>query len=123
VLTTVVQQVHKVATGVCILCGPANPGPNPAPGTSKSPNTQQSKHPTAPGSHHHSTRPSKHPTTPPSNHPSNHPSKGQSPNPTKSSPHSILPTGIISSILHPTKTPKPIPLVTTLLGLLGGKGK
>jgi hypothetical protein len=123
VLTSVVQQVHKVASGVCILCGPVPNGPTPGI-TSPSPQPNKSKHPNAPGSHHQqSTKPGTHSSTPSSTHPSNHPTRGNKPNPTKSTPGSILPTGIINSILHPTKTPKPIPIVTSLLGLLGGKGK
>jgi hypothetical protein len=119
-LTGVVKQVHKVANGVCILCGTGNGGvPNPT----STPGPQQSNHPTQPGGGKPSGHPSKHPSTPASGHPST-PTKTGGPKPTKSKPPinlPITPSSILSSILHPKKTHEPLPVVSTLLGILGGK--
>lgn len=111
----VAVQVKKVANGACILCTPTG-----VPTTTKSPAPKPSGHPSSPA-----PQPSKHPTSPPpASGTSPRPSQGAgshhsgSPAPTKKS---ILPTptSIVSSILHPKHTPKPLPIVTKLLHKLG----
>jgi hypothetical protein len=121
-LTGVVHRVHKVANGVCILCGTRghNNGPGPAvtPTKSPSPNDSPSARPHRsghPGSTATTTRPGGGSTTA-------KPTKSESPTPTKSSGAPLpKPSDIISSLLHPKHTKTPIPIVTKLLGLLGNK--
>jgi hypothetical protein len=125
VVTAVVNQVHQVAPGVCVLCAPSpntrtpggghstSPAPNP------SPSSHRSKHPTNPngGASSPATRPS-------SSAPG--PKKSGLPTPpTSILPTKHLPTGGLTSILHlqgsskPTKNPKPLPVVSSILGSLG----
>jgi hypothetical protein len=122
-LTGVVKQVHQVANGVCILCGRNGGGlPAPNPTTTQSP-TQQGGHPqqTKTSKPRTTSKTSTHPTSPVSSHPSTH--HTGNPKPTQSSLIPLpTPSDIISSLLHPKHTATPLPLVSDLLGLLGGKG-
>jgi hypothetical protein len=121
-VTSVVHHVHKVARGVCILCGPTGNGGHtgpPSPQPSNHPSRHPSDHPSTGGNGHHSTHPTSHPTK------SGSPTKSSGPKSTHT-PIIVLPTitpsSIISSILHPKKH-KPNPVISTVIGLLGGKGK
>ncbi|MBV9487431.1 MAG: hypothetical protein JO246_15475 [Frankiaceae bacterium] len=124
VLTGVVKHVHTVAKGVCILCGDGGDNGVPNPAKSPSPNPQRSGNPTRPGGGKPSTRASNHPSSGTPTRPGSG-TKSDSPRPTKSSPGTlpISPGPIISSILHPKKTHSPLPVVSSLLGILGGKKK
>jgi hypothetical protein len=120
VLTGVVKQVHKAAGGACILCGSSGGGPIPGHSVSptksahpnKSPSPTSSRHP---GSKESSSRPGGQPKK------SSAPRKSSSPRPKSSKSLPVqLPTGVVSSILHPHKSKRPIPIITKLLGGLTG---
>jgi hypothetical protein len=112
VVTGVVSQVHHVAHGVCVLCTPTGVQPNGHTSTSPSPTSHPSRH--------HSSAPGVHPST--STHPgqSVKPTKSagapkHSPSPTKT-PLIPIPSGPLSSLLHPKHSKHPVSIVSSLLG-------
>jgi hypothetical protein len=114
VVIGVVSQVHHVAKGVCVLCTPTGVQPNGHTSTSKpSPTTR-------PSGGHHSGAPVTNPSKSARPGSSVRPSKSanapkHSPKPTKT-PLIPLPSGPLSSLLHPKHSKHPVSIVSSLLG-------
>jgi hypothetical protein len=118
VVTGVVTQVHNVAQGVCVLCGPTGVKPGVQTTTTHPRSTthhssgRQSQQPKG----KHSTAPAPAKSTKPT--PSaGSPKHSASPKPTKTPPIPP-PSKLLSSILHPKHSKSPLPILSSILGIL-----